>query len=112
MAEKDTVTKEYMKDSVVFADVFNFYMYDGKEIIRPEQLKPLDTTEIILPYGEDMDIVPIQKYRDVIKIATVMTDSNAAYLLLGIENQSNIHYAMPVRNMELLGNKLNNLDAG
>ena len=30
---------------------------------------------------------------------TAMTDNHAAYLILGIENQSKIHYAMPVRNM-------------
>jgi hypothetical protein len=28
-----------------------------------------------------------------------MYDEQAAYLLMGIENQSNVHYAMPVRNM-------------
>ena len=28
-----------------------------------------------------------------------MEDENADYLLLGIENQTEIHYAMPVRNM-------------
>lgn len=28
-----------------------------------------------------------------------MEDENAVYLLLGVENQSNVHYAMPVKNM-------------
>ena len=32
-------------------------------------------------------------------MVTAMEDENAAYLILGIENQSDIHYAMPVRNM-------------
>ncbi len=31
-------------------------------------------------------------------MATAMADENAAYLILGIENQTDIHYAMPVRN--------------
>lgn len=40
-----------------------------------------------------------QKYRDVMKSLTAMEDGNTAYLLLGIENQSESSYAMPVRNM-------------
>ena len=99
LSEKDTVTKEYMQNKETFADAFNFYLYDGEQIIKPEQLKPLDTTAIALPYGEDGKSVPIQKYRDVLKMVTAMTDDHAAYLILGIENQSKIHYAMPVRNM-------------
>ena len=99
MADKDTVTKEYMQDNEVFADVFNFLLYDGEQVIKPEQLRPLDTTAIALPYGEDNKSAPIQKYRDILKMVTAMQDDKMAYLLLGIENQSQIHYAMPVRNM-------------
>ena len=99
LADKDTVTKEYMQNRETFADAFNFYLYDGEQVIKPEQLKPLDTTAIALPYGENGKSVPVQKYRDVLKMVTAMTDDHAAYLILGIENQSKIHYAMPVRNM-------------
>ena len=41
----------------------------------------------------------VQKYRDVLKSAIIKQDDEAAYILLGIENQTDIHYAMPVRNM-------------
>ena len=99
MGDKDIVTKEYMQDSEIFADAFNYLLYDGEQRIKPEQLKPVDTTAIVLPYGEDGQAVPIQKYRDILKMVTVMQDDKAAYLLLGIENQSQIHYAMPIRNM-------------
>ncbi|MBQ4397204.1 MAG: Rpn family recombination-promoting nuclease/putative transposase, partial [Clostridia bacterium] len=100
MGDKDIVTKEYMQDSAIFADAFNFLLYGGEQRIKPEQLRPVDTTAIVLPYGENGEAsVPIQKYRDILKTVTVMRDGKAAYLLLGIENQSQIHYAMPVRNM-------------
>lgn len=99
MADKDTVTKEYMQDEEVFADAFNFLMYDGEQVIRPESLHPLDTIAIVMPYGDDNHTKPVQKYRDILKMVTAMEDGNAAYLLLGIENQSQVHYAMPVRNM-------------
>lgn len=43
---------------------------------------------------------PMQRYRDVFKNAVIMEDSKAAYLLiLGVENQTDVHYAMPVKNM-------------
>lgn len=41
----------------------------------------------------------MQKTRDVLKSVIAMMDKHTAYLLLAIENQSNIHYAMPVKNM-------------
>ena len=96
---KDTVTKEYMQDNETFADVFNFLLYDGEQVIQPQQLKQLDTTQIARIQNSDGTSELVQRYRDVVKVLTVMEDGNTTYLLLGIENQSDIHYAMPVRNM-------------
>ena len=96
MGKKDTITKEYMRNPVVFADAFNKYLYHGRQMIKPEKLRELDTTEITVPYGNGAAGVPEQKYRDVLKM--MMTDGDIAYCLLGIENQSDIHYAMPVKN--------------
>lgn len=93
----DTVTKEYMKDPVIFADVFNKFLYHGKQVINPDKLTEMDSTEIVVPYGEGKAGVPEQKYRDVLKL--MMTDGNIAYCILGCEDQSTIHYAMPVKNM-------------
>ena len=49
VANKDTITKEYIQDNVTFADIFNYYLYDGEKIIDPDKLTPLDTTSIALP---------------------------------------------------------------
>ena len=35
MADKDTITKDYMQDSETFADAFNFLIYGGKQAIKP-----------------------------------------------------------------------------
>ena len=101
MSLQDTVTKQYVSDPKVFADAFNYLIYDGEQIIRPEQLTDLDATQFAIPYREDEEGKPesTQKYRDVLKTLAVKTDDQRAYLVLGIENQSNVHYAMPVRNM-------------
>ena len=100
----DTVTKAYMKDNSVFADAFNYLIYGGKAVVDPNQLQELDTTEIALPLGSQDDDgkhpeEAVQKYRDVLKSAVIKQDDEAAYILLGIENQTDIHYAMPVRNI-------------
>ena len=100
MGVKDAVTIKYMRQSRIFADAFNYYVYDGEQVIQPESLKELDTREIDVPYGGEKGAgQPVQKTRDVIKSVVAMMDQSTAYLLLAIENQSNIHYAMPVKNM-------------
>ena len=104
MGLADTVTKAYMKDNSVFADAFNYLIYGGEAVVDPKQLQELDTTEIALPFGsQDEDgkqlEEAVQKYRDVLKSAIIKQDDEAAYILLEIENQTDIHYAMPVRNI-------------
>ena len=97
MGEVDILSRKYMNDRNHFADTFNYYLYDGQSGIDPNDLSPLDTAEIAVPYGNGAR-VPVQKYRDIIKYWKVMTDGKALYAILGIENQANVHYAMPVKN--------------
>lgn len=42
MGTKDALTYNYMNDNARFADIMNFYLYAGKQVIRPENLKSLD----------------------------------------------------------------------
>lgn len=100
MSQKDTITKNYMKDVAHFADFFNGYIYKGREVIKPDSLSEVDTSSIAqIPYDNGKKQVTVQKYRDVLKNAILKKSNNVYYLLLGIENQSDIHYAMPIRNM-------------
>lgn len=94
----DTITKDYVKDAGVFADIFNYYIYGGRQVILPEQLTERDSTKIALPYGADGAVVPVQKFRDVQKMYAAMTDGKMEYVLYGAENQAEIHYAMAVKN--------------
>lgn len=101
MGVADKETKAYMRENEIFADAFNFFLYDGAQKIQPGRLRELDTTELIqLPGTDEKQLSEvIQKYRDVLKSVVMMQDEKASYLLLGIENQTEVHYAMPVRNM-------------
>lgn len=94
----DTITKDYVKDADIFADIFNYYIYGGRQVILPEQLTERDSTKIVLPYGADGAVVPVQKFRDVQKLYAAMTDGKMEYVLYGAENQTEIHYAMAVKN--------------
>ncbi len=110
MGKADVVTKNYMRQNHVFADAFNYLIYGGEMVIHEQELREVDTTEMALPYVEhgsewetsgkkvEYDLETVQKYRDILKRAVIKQDGNACYILLGIENQTDIHYAMPVRN--------------
>ena len=92
----DTEGKQYFSNNLFFADMFNFLLYDGKSVIQPDKLKQLDTTEIAIPYGNGARI-PVQKYRDLLKLWSAMMDDTAVYVMLGAELQDKVHYAMPIK---------------
>ena len=52
MGTADIVTKEYMRENTVFADAFNYLIYNGKKVIDPAKLKEIDPTEIALPFDD------------------------------------------------------------
>ena len=94
MGQVDSVTKAYVRRNVVFADIFNQFIYDGRQVIQPDSLRELDTTAL----GRGRNGRLLQKNRDVLKLA-MKTDGRTAYCILGVESQTKIHYAMVVRNM-------------
>ena len=106
MSSKDSITKTYMRNNAIFADAFNFYIYSGEQIIKPDDLQELDVTESAVISTSDTnnsrasDIIDShQRYRDVLKSAVIKQHGDTIYAVLGIENQSDINYAMPVRNL-------------
>lgn len=96
MGAMDTEGKQYLSNPVFFADAFNYLLYDGEQVIKPEELQELDTTELTVPYGNNAS-VPVQKYRDLLKLWNAMMDENAIYVILGAELQDKVHYGMPVK---------------
>ncbi len=93
MGTVDIVTKEYMRENAVFADAFNYLIYGGKRMIDPAGLTEIDTAAAAVGKKD-----ALQKYRDVLKAAVIKQDEKMSYVLLGVENQTDVHYAMPVRN--------------
>ena len=82
-----------------FADAINYYYYQGKPVIAPSMLTKLDTVEAVLPFRGEKAQGAKERYRDVLKGCVTKEGPDAVYRIYGIENQSEVHYAMPVRNM-------------
>lgn len=94
--KEDSAEKSYWKDNEQFADLFNAYLYQGRQVINPKELAEMDTDiSDVVGIGEVKE--SIRGARDVIKIAKRY--NGVEYVLLAVENQEGIHYAMPIRVM-------------
>lgn len=90
----NVVLKNFWRDNERFASLFNAVVFNGEEVIMPDNLEETDTdlSNIIelKTYRETLE-----RSRDVIKKTAYGVD----FVIMGIENQQNIHYAMPLRVM-------------
>ena len=99
MGAKDTKAKEYLSDNERFADLCNAVLFDGEQVIKAENLQEKDSTEVLSVLGTDEKEIQFQKWRDILKQAVVKSYGNMYFMLVGIEHQTEVHYAMPVRVM-------------
>ena len=90
----DTILKNFWKNNEHFADLFNAYLFQGKQVLKPEELIESDT-DISSVIKLNNHAETIQKVLDVVKKTALGVD----FVILGIENQQKIHYAMPLRHM-------------
>ncbi|MBQ7933622.1 MAG: Rpn family recombination-promoting nuclease/putative transposase [Lachnospiraceae bacterium] len=90
MGKKDVQTIDYLKAKHRFADMFNAVLFQGNQIVKPEQLEDVDK-EINAPWIQDGTRVirdNIQKWHQ-----------DTLYTILVIENQEMIDYHMVIRVM-------------
>ena len=84
-----------MSDSDRFADAFNYIMPDGWQV-EAKDLKELDTNLFEIPYGINAK-EPVQRVRDLVRSMIIKYDDRAVYVIGGLENESKVNYAMPVK---------------
>ena len=94
----DTVLKNYWSNNEQFADLFNAVLFDGKPVIHPNELEDSDTEESSILEHKEM-AETLKASRDTIKIRKKLTTVGVELVLLGLESQERIHYAMPMRLM-------------
>lgn len=94
----DTVLKNYWSGNEEFADLFNAVLFGGSQIIRADELENEDTEDsVVLEHRKQAE--GVKAARDNIKIMKKSTAYGVQLVLLGLESQEHIHYAMPLRVM-------------
>ena len=107
MGLHDDVSKEYISDRFRFADLFNNAVFNGERKVDPDMLHEQDPVHTVIMHGESggrgrnrgRKLVGSHRTRDVLKKAVIMNDGKMAYLLMGVENQTEVNLAEPVRCM-------------
>ena len=78
----DTVLKNFWRDNQRFADVFNTVLFNGKQVLKPEDLKEADTDiSSIIKFNNHAETV--QRILDVVRKTTDGTD----FIIWSLENQ-------------------------
>lgn len=96
MQEKDVVSIEYLEDVARIADLVNGYVYKGKRVFQPEDVSEVSRSAARI--GKKGDKVCAQVITaDVVRRLT----QGIQVVIIALENQSHIHYAMPVRVMNV-----------
>lgn len=92
MGVTDKLMQQYLSDNARFADLINGYL--GVNLITPSDLAEKDS-HIVSKAGNEINQMVIGKFRDIIRKTAIGMD----FVIIGIENQLEINYAMPIRAM-------------
>ncbi|MCI6005968.1 MAG: transposase [Blautia sp.] len=96
MSDRDIISINYFEDKERFADLLNGYLFEGRQIIQPDDFREADSGVLRIqkmPGGQDKNIQAM--IRDVVKYLHL----HMKVMLIVLQNQTNVHYAMPVRIM-------------
>ncbi len=88
------ILKNFWSNNDRFADLFNTVLFNGKSVVDPEKLVEADTDMggVVKRSGNAQTL---QRTFDVVK----KTERGVEFVVLGLENQEKVHYAMPLRHM-------------
>ena len=93
MGVKDGAAKKYFKDNRRFADLFNYHLFNGMEVIKPDFLQEMDPVETTLnTEGFEKRWVKTERISDLKRLAVIKTYKQTVYVLLGLENESEVRY--------------------
>lgn len=80
--------------------MLNLALFSGDKVVEPENVEELDGSERhSIPSASGKRQPSIKKDRDILRKVTIDNDSFCTRLIAGVEHQSDVHYAMPVRYM-------------
>lgn len=94
MQEQDAVSIDYFQDNERFADLINGYVYQGEELVKPGDIREINRTDARICRKDGRPYAQVT-FRDVVR----QVKRNLQVAVVALENQTDIHYAMPVRVM-------------
>ena len=97
MGKYDRCMKAYLQDKRRFADLFNGSCFQGRQVIRAEDLE--EASENYVVTEEKQSGKPLQKGTEIIRDVKMRYRSGMILQVLAVENQSYTDYGMPVRCM-------------
>ena len=88
----DSTCKKLFRDDGCFADICNYAFFQGKQIIKPEELvsRENDVSTLI---GKEPLPMKMKRYQDIVRKASI----NGDYMIIGVEHQSSLDKNMIIR---------------
>lgn len=101
--QQDLLLKRYLSDNERYADLLNGFAFRGRQIVKASDLTELDSqTGFHAQHTGGIRSLPGKKskksakYRDMIR----KTVFGINFAVVGLENQQEVHYLMPLRTMD------------
>ena len=95
----DSACKKILRNNECFADLCNVVYFQGKQVIKPENLfsQENDLSTLI---GKELLSMETKRYRDIVRKANI----NGTYMIIGVEHQSSVDKEMiyPILNYDAL----------
>ena len=88
----DTTCKQLLRDEECFADLCNYAFFQGRQVIKPEELVSRENDLSTLT-GNIEKPTEIKRYRDVVRKASI----HGEYVIIGVEHQSTFDEKMIFR---------------
>ncbi len=99
MGKSDCATKVFLSDRRIFADLVNYRIFGGKQVVEASDLQETSCDEVTpLPDGIGSPSYK-ESLRDMVMNVAMRTPDGTKYLVIGVENQMSSHLAMPARCM-------------
>lgn len=96
MANEDEILTRYLSDNERYADLINGVSFSGRSVVKPEDLSDRDSKTGYHKSEKNIKGKQNIKYRDLFRKASF----GASFAVIGVENQNQVHYLMPIRCME------------
>ena len=101
MGELDKAGKRFLGMKDIFADLLNYFFYDGEQNILPKEVHECDPTELKTLSTQRGEVLGwLERVRDIAKFVVLRECRDVRFMVVGVEIQSRVDCGMVVRCME------------